>query len=163
MKLVGPTEAAESLGITRQALARLAKEPDCPVERAGSGTNRFRWPDLNLWYMARKVSEATRNDTPADLEEARTRREAALAEQEELKLAKMRGELMTVAHGQREIGNAYARVSAKLKNLPTKLAPLLVGCEDEAEVLRRVQPVVGEAMDELYRAEDITDEEEAAA
>jgi hypothetical protein len=163
VKLIGPTEAAANLGITRQALSRIAKDPACPVDRNGSGTLRYRWPDLNLWYMARKVAEAKADVRPADYEQARARQMEADADMAEWKRDQLAGKLMTTEQFRRVKFDTDARVGAKLKNLATKLAPLLVGCESEAEVMERSKGVLAEVMDELYRADDLTDDQDAAA
>jgi phage terminase Nu1 subunit (DNA packaging protein) len=119
---------------------------------------RYPVPGAVLWYIARKQQEVEARSAPTTLDEAKARREAALAQQEELKLAEMRCELMTVAQYRRVVDDTNARVAARLKTLPQKLAPAVVGVKDTAEGLARVQPLVDEVMDELWRADDVPTE-----
>ena len=160
MALKTRDQVSAELELTPQQISNLAKEDGCPREMVGR-KQMFRWPEFNRWYWTRKIEEAREAARPVNLDEARARREAALAQQEELKLAEMRGELMTVADYRRVVDDTNARIAARLKTLPQKLAPAVVGVRDVSEGLTRVQPLVDEVMAELYRGEDVPEDEAA--
>ena len=153
--LITREEAAGHLGISAQAVSNLGRRPGCPKD-VRDGRTLFRWPDFNLWYWT-----TVKLPTP-DLLAARTRRETAEAEKAELELATMRKELLTVEDFRRVRYDTDQRVAARLRMLPTRAAPLLVGCQSEAEALERLAPVVRQVMAELHRGDDIPDAEAAA-
>ena len=156
MRTISREEVAEHLGISPQAVSRLAKKPGCPKE-VQAGRAVYPWPDFNVWYWT--VVKAPK---PADFSEARARRVAALADMAELQLAKLRGELMPVEDFRRVRYDTDQRVAVKLKALHTRAAPHLVGCQSELEAMARLAPVVREIMDELTKGDVPTEDAEAA-
>lgn len=154
MRKLTRKQVAAELELTDQAISLLAKEDGCPRE-VENGKQVFRWPEFNRWYWGRKLEEARAVAEPADYEKAKARREAALAQQEELKLAEMRGNLMTVEQYERVVQDAFQRVRSQLLTLPNKLAPAVVGTETTQEGFARVEPLIREVMDELHAAADV--------
>lgn len=125
-----------------------------------------RWydgPECVAWYIAR---ERGGDENLGDVDAARVRLEGLRADVLEVELAQTMGKLMTVEQYQQARFDADARVAAKLKALENRLAPAVVGTLTVQDGLARVKPLVAEAMDELYRGEDVPaalDEEEPAA
>jgi phage terminase Nu1 subunit (DNA packaging protein) len=109
---------------------------------------RYPVPNAVLWYIARKEQAASDRSAPADLDEARARREAALAEQEELKLGQLRRELMTVADYDRAVGGTLSRVDGRLKSLPQRIAATQWPA-DYAERLEMARGLVEEVRGEI--------------
>jgi len=157
-------QTADVMGLTAQAIGHLAKEPGCPKE-SRDGRDFFVFPDFNRWYWHRKIEEARHSEEDSSYEVAQARREMAKAQQEELRLAQMRRELMTVQEWESTYLDASSRVRSHLIALPHRLAPYLVGCTTTAEAHRRIVPLVDEIVAELQSAEDIPldDAEETAA
>lgn len=156
-KQLARDEVMDRLGVSVRTLFRLIDE-GLPVTGKGESAT-FPWPECRRWYDKRLQSQVTAR--PANLEEAKARRESALAQQEELKLAEMRGELMTATEYRRVVDDTNSRIAARLKALPQKLAPAVVGVKDTSEGLACVQPLVDEVMEELFAAEDVPTEEAA--
>ena len=149
--------------ITGVELAKLVGISDRQV-RTLAGKGMPRNPDGTYpaasavaWYVNWKIT----GGAPPDLLSARTRREAALAAKAELELAKMCGELMTVAEYTRVIGDTFSRVAAKLNALPNRAAGHMIGLRTREEALRRLQAEVDEVRRELYEAEDVAEAEAA--
>lgn len=140
------TELADLLGVTSRQVHNLVQKG---LPRSSDGS--YPAAEAIRWYVDWKAQQAL----PSDLLTARTRREAALAEQEELKLAEMRHQLCTVEQFKRCVDDAFSRVAAKLRVLPSRAAPQLVGCATEAEAFERIKREVDEVMRELYEAEDV--------
>lgn len=153
-RVVSQQGLAAILGLSSRQVRNL-EQAGLPKEAKG-----YPIPAAVRWYVGRKVAEVEAR-LPADLDEARLRLDTAKAQLAELTLASRRGELMSVADFDRELGGAFARVSAQLATLPTKAAPLVVGLTAQ-EVVTVLERVVQEIREELHRADDIPDAEAGA-
>jgi hypothetical protein len=60
----------------------------------------------------------------------------------------------------RVVGAAYGRVAAKLKVFPTKYAPRVLNLKQLPEAVTRLELVRDDAMDELYRGDDVPDDDD---
>lgn len=136
------------LGVSDRTLYRLIDEGLPSVGKGESAT--FPWPECRKWKDKQIATEAAEKAVgkPADLDEARARREAALAEQEELKLGQLRKELMTVADYDRAVGGTLGRVDGRLKSLPQRIAATQWPAE-YAERLEVARGLVEEVRGEL--------------
>lgn len=134
-------------GLSRQTLAELAREPDCPREQRDGW--KYPWPAWNTWYVNRRVDRAVERVKPADFEEARARKTAAEAELAELELAKQRGDLITVADAGKVMDDRLDRVAARLKAVPSKDAYRFVGLTGIPEVVPVLRQVIDGVMAEL--------------
>lgn len=125
-----------------------------------------RWydgPECIAWYITRQRGGDADLD---DVDAAKVRLETLRADLLEVELAEKLGKVMTLEQFRQARFDADARVAAKLKALENRLAPAVVGTVDVQDGLARVKPLVAEAMDELYRGEDvptIQEEDEPAA
>lgn len=140
---VSGSELASLFGITERQVRSLRRK-GMPVNPDGS----YPLGPVIQWYVASKT-------TPTNLLAARTRRETALASKAELELAKMCGELMTVADYERVVSDTFMRVAAKLTALPNRAAPRMVGLKSIQEALAALQLEVAEVRRELYEADDL--------
>jgi len=155
-------DAAAVMGLTAQAISLLAKEPGCPKISRNS-RDFFVFPDFNRWYWGRKIEEAKAGALPTSYLLAQARREMAKALQEELRLAQMKRELMTVDEFETLYADAMGRIRSRLLALPHRLAPVLVGCTTEGAAHARILPLVDELIAELQGGEDVPDEEPRVA
>lgn len=146
-------EVREYLGVSERTLYRLIDE-GLPVEGVGQEA-RFPWPEARRWYDERLKGQADRVSGPTSYEEAKARRESALASQEELKLAQMRGELMTKTAGLAWYDAACDRLRAQILTLPVKAAPEVVGVKTAAEALRVLEEHAAALMENLHRGDDV--------
>jgi hypothetical protein len=147
-------EFAAVLKVSDRACKMFAREDGAPHSSAG-----WQWPDCMHWYVRREVRRS-RPQAPSDLTEAKLRQEIAAAETAELKLAELRGELMTVTEFEAALTEALYRVSARLDNLAMRAAPMVLGLKSKAEALRILESLVDEARAELSRGDDLPDEDD---
>lgn len=150
---------AETFGVSEAQLERYFQQ-GMPHEKASTRKIMIPMPAGRVWYHEYLVNKGRKQAAPTTLDEAKQRREAAQAELAELDLAERRGELMHVSDYEQLVGDAFARVRARLTNLPSRLAGVVVGCETIQEAQARVDPLVREAMDELQRAVDVPEPDE---
>jgi phage terminase Nu1 subunit (DNA packaging protein) len=151
--LVDSAFLAGALGMTLQGVALLAKQAGCPVERHGRRL-WFRWPDVNLWYWARKVAVVKRAAKPAALEELQRRRERARTEQEENELARRKGDLVPLVDYREELVRVLARIRAVILSAPGRYAPQRVGAATIPAASALLQGVAHDVLAELRTAAD---------
>lgn len=159
-------EFAETFGISEKQIERYCQE-GMPHKKEGVKVFLL-MPEARVWYHKHLVEKGEQRAKPKGKRtDSVDRRLAAEAETAEIELAKLRNELMTVADYDRLIGDAFARVRARLTNLPPRIAGIVLGAKSIQEAQARIEPLVREAMEELRRADDVPtsdeDEEDAAA
>lgn len=145
---------ADTYGVSEAQLERLFHQ-GMPHEKKTSRKIVIPMPDGRVWYHKYLVDKGKRQAAPTSIDEARRRKEAAQAELAELELAEARRELMKVEDGERVIAEAFARVRARLLNLPPRIAGIVVGAESIQDAQARVDPLVREVMEELHKADDL--------
>jgi hypothetical protein len=94
---------------------------------------------------------------PASLQEARARREMALARIAEIELEDLEGELIPVAEARADIINKFAIVRTRLLAVPSKLAQQLPSEKRDLALIRLVEDLIREGLEELA-ASDVEDE-----
>jgi hypothetical protein len=95
-------------------------------------------------------SKSALNDvTGGDYEQARIRRETAMAELAELELATKKNQLIPADMVERHWCNMVAMTRAKLLGLPSRLAVILQSCQTRQEIEREAMILVREALTEL--------------
>lgn len=93
------------------------------------------------------------NGEVRDLDVERARLASAQANRAELDVAERRGELLKASDVTHEVTDAFRRVRARLLSLSTKIAPLVVGSTDAAEIKATIDLAVEDALNELVAAE----------
>lgn len=161
LELVEQAEAARRLGVSHQAIGQWVRKPEAPTEYRG-GKLFLRWPDFPQWWVASRVAGARRSITPSSLDDARTRREAAMAELAELDLAERRGELVTVADYQTELAAICTRIRSRLVALPGKWAPRLAAVSSTAEAQGQLEAGMYDVLTELRGLGDDDDADATA-
>ena len=149
-------QLAKLLGVDRATVTAMTREEGAPYFANEGG---WLLPNAIHWYVRREKKRG-RPGPPADLTEAKLRQEIAAAETAELKLAELRGELMTVTEFEQALTEALYRVSARLDNLAMRAAPMVLGLKSKAEALRILESLVDEARAELSRGDDLPDEDD---
>lgn len=113
-------QLADLLGVSRRQISRYASEG---MPYAGEGVRRrYPWPECRIWYNAQVKeqarAEAARKPAIEHMHEAERRKAAADAEIAELRLAKLRGELVPLVDVEAELRDILARVKARLRQHP---------------------------------------------
>jgi phage terminase Nu1 subunit (DNA packaging protein) len=120
---------------------------------------RYPWPEVFRWLTEQIERRARDAAKPANFEDARARTELAKAEMAELDLAERRGELMTVADGEKVMIAAFSRVRAQVLAMPGKYAPRIVGIPTVARANEILRAVADELMQDLRGSVDGLEEE----
>lgn len=112
----------EGLVDVEQSLAR--------IERTGGGR-----PDVaNRHKEERSGEPSSAKGKAGSLADAKARKEAALAEQEEIRLSRMRGDVISLEDADAAMRFIGGAVKAALDVLPDQVAPLVAPTTDLAEV-----------------------------
>jgi len=155
---------AATFGVSEAQLERYFQQ-GMPHEKKGRRI-MIPMPEGRVWYHKYLVEKGRREAMPQDLDEAKKRREMAMAEIAELDLVDRRCVTMLLEQYENAIDRAFDRVRARIQNLPPRLAGIVLGAQSIQEAQARIEPVVLEVMDELRAAEDVPippEDEELAA
>jgi phage terminase Nu1 subunit (DNA packaging protein) len=153
-------ETAIRLCISARQLQNLV---DLGLPKVGHGKGcYFAWQDVFPWFVNYKielnrpkgVKEDATNLTAAQLRKVNA--EAALAE---LKLARERGEVISVQDVEKAVAEVSANVRARLLGMPAKLAGLLVGLT-KPKVKAAIEQEVNQALAELTKTAADTEGED---
>lgn len=131
------------------ALAAVQKAIDAGRLKASVGRDGAGRPTITNPEVADLEWDATTRtpvDTP-DLQAARARREQALAELAELKLAQARGELVEAAEVERTIVDTFTRCRTKLLGLPARVKQQIPHLS--ADDVATINALVREALEDL--------------
>ena len=134
---VTPDEAAKFLKLSRRTFYRLIESGDLPKSNDGE-------------YILGEIVEAywrSQFDNKGLLA-AKTRLTTAAAEINELKLSQERGEVVKSSAVMKVWCDNVIRAKTKLLNIPTKIAPELVG-QDVTEIQSRLTNEIEQALKEL--------------
>ena len=151
-------ELATRLNISSRQVRNLVNE-GMPVDHSGPRP-AYPWPEAMHWYIQRQVDMAVPEH--GDQAELELRKLRAEAEKKELEVAVAKRELVHLSELEAVVGETFDRVRSRLLNAPGAWSPHLVGMDTPREVLKALQPLVQEVIDEL-REEDWGDEVDDAA
>lgn len=132
--IMNRAEAARCLGITPPTLDRWVAQ-GCPVHKEG-GRGRsyeFNTADLRDWENDRTRAEG-KSATNATETELLRRELAAKTELAELKLAREKGEVAPIEQFERAMSMVFGEVRSKLRTIPNRAAPRVVGEADDNKV-----------------------------
>lgn len=150
---------AETFGVSEAQLERLFQK-GMPHEKKSSRKVTIPMPGGRVWYHEYLVKKGEKKAAPSTISEARLRGETARASLDELKLAREQAVTMRVEEHEKLFGEAMMRVRAKLLNLAPRAAGAAFGATSLPECQAKIEPVVQEIMEELYKAEDVPEIDE---
>src|SRR3990167_694399 len=130
-------QLADVLGLKPRQVDNLVVDG---IPRAKIGREWEYGPEAVAWYFRRKL-EALEDRAPS-LDDARARKEMALAEIAEYQLAQTRGQMVDQATRMRELTRILDRVRAVLLNVPGRDAPGLIGLRSYGEARTALERVV---------------------
>jgi len=107
-------------------------------------------------YIAYKIESETRKSAKGDYDAQRARREEVRIEIDKLRLRRMRGELHEAQVVEEVWNEMLVAFRAKLLALPSKLAPLLLGMTEPADMMKLLETQALETLEALaeYDPED---------
>jgi hypothetical protein len=157
---ISASQAAERLGLTKQAIGIWSAKAGAPVRRDGTRVY-VRWPDFARWREEELVAGAKREAPSGSFTERRQAAEARAAEvslaRAELALERELGESVAVTDYGAALGAVLDRLTAGLRGMPAEFARF--GPDVEAAAEREVERLVVE----LHGwDEDVLDEAEPA-
>lgn len=151
-------EAAERFGVSERQVQNLLLK-GMPAEGAGN-KRKVVWPEARQWRDQQLINtgKSYGKNSGKGIEESRARRAEADAELIEIELRERKGELMTLADGERAIGDAFARVRSKLLNMPNAIGMRVTG-ETLPLRIQQAQSLVDELMSDLAHGDDVPEPE----
>ena len=145
-------DKSEALGITQRHVLRLVQTGILPKTDDPKQIT-------NAYINHSKESKGGK----ADLIEERTRLIRIQADKRELELKIAQGELIHVDTAMQLWGQVVQSVRSKLLAIPTKLAPLVLGCKGLSEIKDTVEKQIYEVMEELKNPKLKTDKKSMGA
>lgn len=141
-------ELAEHLDLHPTTVSELIKKGVIP---AGIGKSNVNIDVCRIAYInhLRKAARYTKRDGTGDVQEEKARLTKAQADERELIVAKLRGDLLDANDVQRLWSDYAANVRSKLLSLPTKAAHHVLAAENFAEAEKVLKEIVYEALQEL--------------
>jgi phage terminase Nu1 subunit (DNA packaging protein) len=104
------------------------------------------------WQRDRIVADAIADvapPVPSNIVQAELRKTIADAELAELKVGRMRGDLLAVQVAAKEIRNAFGRVRARLLSTPGEYAPQMLHLEEMPQAVSKLRQLVDTVLAEL--------------
>jgi hypothetical protein len=167
---VSLNQLAAEVGMSVRTLQYIrAQEPGVLSVRQRGKVAEYEQPACAIHLRAREVKKQLEAQKPADIDEARARREQANAEIAELQLAKMRGELAPVAALDQAVERLATAVRAEVLGLRSRFTGRIVGLttpQEAAAALDAMQAQILAALEaraETMAGDDEPDDAEAAA
>jgi len=141
----------------RPAAVRDWVQLGCPYIQAGTRGRSyiFDLADVVNWRLER-AGKKGRGGRPANMTEAKNRKEAAAAEKAELEVARLRGEVVPVADVVKIVDDEYSRVRARVLAMPAKLAPTLIGVESIPAAQKLIQAGCYDCLRELSTGDSVS-------
>jgi len=126
----------------------------CPVVQRGSQgvTWIFNSRDVHTWLVDKAVEQATGKkgaSGASNADEMKGRLVAAQAEMAELELAKAKQEVVALPQVERALSNAFAAIQAGMRNLPARVARLVIGETDEVRFKAVLLKEIDQALSSL--------------
>lgn len=149
-------DVATLIGVSRETVRLRVKDGTLPGLNA---EGRYDLAAAVQAFIRYQIAQALAQSGPgASDADQRERYDRLRADMVELDLAERRGETTTVDQLERRLGEACERAAARLKALPNRLAPMVVGVGTVQDALAAVEPIVAEVWAELYAADEVPDE-----
>jgi phage terminase Nu1 subunit (DNA packaging protein) len=96
------------------------------------------------------------NGEEPSLTEAQARKYDLEAQRAAIKLARERGEVVSIADVEKALSQCFGNVRSRLLSIPGKLAPRIAGCRSKPQVKALIENEIHEALSELaVRAGDV--------
>jgi hypothetical protein len=161
MTWVSLEELHEQTGLAVRTLQYIrAQEPgvlETRTRKKGKATIvEYKQPDCAIALRNRDAEKKA--EQPSTETQARTRKILAEAAQEELKLARLRGQLVTIDDFERELRRRLEPLRSRLMAFPGRLAPQLVDIESPAIAQGVVDGAVRELLKEIQQDADRADD-----
>jgi phage terminase Nu1 subunit (DNA packaging protein) len=145
-------KTAKLLLITTRQLRNLVERG---LPKHGHGKNcYYLWAEVFPWYIDYKLALAKPQLAPADgetpaLHEAQAQKYFAEAQRAEIKLARERGEVVSIKDVEVAVSQANSNVRARMLAITAKLTPTLAATSSKPKVKAILDAEIHEALSEL--------------
>jgi phage terminase Nu1 subunit (DNA packaging protein) len=155
-------EIAEILGVEVRTITNWIKHhPDFP-SRVDGKHRKFPIARCVTWKIDRAVADAIASmapKAPADLADAEKRRAIADAEFAEIRVQKLRGEVVLVEDARKEVEAAFARVRARFVAIPGEYAPRFLNLTSVPQAVSNLRDLTSTVLSELQQTQ-LADEDD---
>jgi phage terminase Nu1 subunit (DNA packaging protein) len=151
-KQINVNQAAELFGINRTTLYTWLKQ-GCPYEVKADRKLGQEWvlnsAEVAQWRTQQAIKNAIGNTNDVDSEELKRRKLAAETAIAEIEAAKARGEVLELEAVAKVITDDYITIKQRLRQIPQRIAPLIVGEIDEALIKNMMIEEIDDVLTEL--------------
>lgn len=171
-RLVSRREIGDRLGLSERQITNLIKSAKLadgtPFPSRVDGRDRkFPTDRCFDWYVRFKQEEALKRadsrKEPENMADAELRKAIADAEIAELKVMRLRGDVVTLETYRKELRRVLTRVRARFAAIPGEFAPRILEPMDMARASAVLKDLVATVLAELQRAGADDDEHQDAA
>ena len=146
-------ELCQLTGLTSGRISQLKKDGVIEPLPSGSKKEGDTWPVIKTAFALvryyREKSDSRRSSDSETLAEEKKKSIAAKRKLDELKLAKLEGQLHEADDIERLMGNVLTRLRVNLLAIPTGIAPLLRGIDDVRKIAEKLDGRIRRALDEV--------------
>lgn len=148
-KTVNRTELAEFFGVAMPTIDHWVRT-GCPADQRGSkGVSwKFNTADVAAW-REQKARDETAGTVLADESEIKRRRAEVGLKRDELALAREMGEVAPIEQFERAMANVFAELRGKLRQIPSRAAPRVLGQIDDNAVKKILLEEIDLALEAL--------------
>ncbi|WP_417842015.1 hypothetical protein [Terasakiella sp.] len=159
-QIANRTEIANFFGVSMPTVDYWV-QGGCPVvQRGGKGKSwQFNTAEISAWREEQIRAQGAQSGDEQDERQLKRRQQLAATKRTELALAKECGLVAPIEQFQRGLANLFAEVKAGMRNIPSRVAPTLIGENDERRIRAVVLAEVDLVLEALANA-DLLDEEE---
>jgi phage terminase Nu1 subunit (DNA packaging protein) len=154
-----PKQVADLLQLSSRQVANLVERG---LPKHGHGSRAYYlWSEVLPFYIAFKEKIAKGSVRPdsgeePSLTEAQARKYDLEAQRAAIKLARERGEVVSIADVEKALSQCFGNVRSRLLSIPGKLAPRIAGCRSKPQIKALIENEIHEALSELaVRAGDV--------
>jgi phage terminase Nu1 subunit (DNA packaging protein) len=151
-KIVSLSALASILGIHRNTLYSFI-ERGCPYVKKADRKRGIDWKfdsaEVVQWRLDQAIQDVSADTDTATEDELKRRKLAAETVLAELQTAKARGEVGSLDEFQRQVENASIEIRTRLTQMASRVAPMIIGLKNVAEVKRILRDEVDQALTAL--------------
>ena len=128
-------EVAEVMGISFHTVRKDLVKRGCPALRRGNQPALFNLATYRAWRERNGLTGRTgrpKAESTVEMDEAKLRKEVALADKYELQVDRLRSQLINITDHERVCRSLTTTATRRLRRLPSEVGPVLVGLEGAA-------------------------------
>lgn len=150
--IVNASELADLMGVHRNTVAKWARN-GCPFIQKSDKKRGLEWQfessDVIRWTQDQAIKNAVGNVEDVQEDELRRRKLAAETAISEIEAAKAKGLVVLVEDVIRIISDDYVKIKQRLRTIPARVAPSIVGEPDETVIKSEIETEIDESLNEL--------------